>query len=92
MYIESGRRRDLCVLLYAADNEGLRGQELKARLESHYDRRIEPREFYGSLDALVDADHVERIESGIHDRYRLTGAGEQALEAHYHWMQQLIDP
>jgi hypothetical protein len=28
---------------------------MKSRLESHYDERIEPKSFYGALDALADS-------------------------------------
>lgn len=77
------------MLLYGS--EGLRGQELKAQLERHYDRRLEPRGFYGSLEALVDAGHVDRSEAGIHEIYSLTEAGRNALETHYEWMRESIE-
>jgi DNA-binding PadR family transcriptional regulator len=51
-FLPSGRRRDICALL--AD-EPLQAQALKSRLESHYDERIEPKSFYGALDALADS-------------------------------------
>ncbi len=52
-WLQSGRRRDVCFLLVA--DGPLRGQQLKSRLEAHYDDRLEPKSFYGSLSALVDA-------------------------------------
>ncbi|ELZ07916.1 helix-turn-helix transcriptional regulator [Natrialba aegyptia] len=117
-WLQSGRRRDLCVLLAAAgradggttkattedeseDENGreeaggttgeLRGQRLKSQLESHYDDRIEPKAFYGSLSALVDAGFVEKRTAGIHDAYALTAAGERRLDDHYEWMRDCLE-
>ncbi|MFC6717301.1 PadR family transcriptional regulator [Natrialbaceae archaeon GCM10025810] len=88
-WLRSGRRRDICVLL-AAEGE-LRGQQLKSRLESHYDDRIEPKAFYGSLSALVDAGFVEKRTEGIHDVYALTEGGERRVREHYAWMRGLLE-
>ena len=87
-WLASGRRRDLCVLLY--DTDGLRGQELKARLEDRYDERLDPTRFYGALDGLVDAGHVEERAEGIHDVYALTDAGRAAVEEHVEWLLDAI--
>lgn len=86
-WLSSGRRRDCCYLLAA--HGPLRGQELKSRLESHYDERIEPKSFYGSLSALVEAGHVESRTDGIDDVYVLTDAGEARLRAHVAWVDSL---
>ena len=83
-WLQSGRRRDVCVLLYDAGE--LRGQQLKPRLEATYDVRIDPNGFYGSLDALVDRGLVARRTDGIHDVYRLTKAGIDGVESHYAWL------
>jgi DNA-binding PadR family transcriptional regulator len=88
-FLQSGRRRDVCVLLAGAGE--LHGQALKSRLESHYDERIEPRSFYGAMDTLVDTGFVEVNESGIHDAYALTDAGERRLREHYAWMGEHLD-
>jgi DNA-binding PadR family transcriptional regulator len=88
-FLQSGRRRDICVLLAGAGE--LNGQALKSRLESHYDERIEPRSFYGAMDALVDAGFVETRETGIHDAYVLTDPGERRLCEHYDWMGDHLD-
>jgi DNA-binding PadR family transcriptional regulator len=85
-WLQSGRRRDLCALLYEAGS--MRGQRLKTALESHYDTHLEPQSFYGSLDALVSAGFVERRTEGIHDVYELTDAGRLRLEAHYAWLRE----
>ena len=87
-YHQSGTRRDVCALLY--DAGALRGQQLKSTLSKHYDRRIDPKQFYGVLDALVDSGHVEKREAGIHDVYALTDGGEQALLNHVEWIQTLV--
>jgi len=89
-WLQSGRRRDLCLLLY--DEGPLHGQALKSRLESHYDERIDPKSFYGALDALVDGGHLELQESGIHDEYLLTDAGRTMLEAHVDWLRARVEP
>ena len=83
-WFHSGRRRDLCALLY--EHGELRAQSLKSRLESHYDERIDPGSFYGTLSALVDAGHLDRRTEGIADVYALTDAGEAALLDHYAWL------
>ncbi|WP_049923104.1 PadR family transcriptional regulator [Halopiger djelfimassiliensis] len=90
-WLQSGRRRDICVLLAAADDGELRGQRLKSRLESHYDDRIEPKSFYGSLSALEDAGFVEKRTAGIHDVYALTDAGERRVTRHYEWMRERLE-
>jgi len=87
-FLQSGRRRDICVLL--AD-EPRQAQALKSRLESHYDVRIDPKSFYGALDALEDGGFVETETDGIHDVYMLTDAGEQRLRDHLDWMHTHID-
>ncbi|PSP67741.1 PadR family transcriptional regulator, partial [Halobacteriales archaeon QH_6_68_27] len=78
--------RDLSFILY--DEGPLHGQALKSRLESHYGERIDPKSFYGALDALVEGGHLELQESGIHDEYLLTDAGREMLEAHLAWMRE----
>ncbi|WP_290810109.1 helix-turn-helix transcriptional regulator [Halovivax sp.] len=88
-WLQSGRRRDTCYIL--ADEGELRGQELKSRLESHYDARIEPSAFYGSLSALVEAGHVEVRTEGISDVYALTEAGERRLREHYEWVRDRVE-
>ncbi|RZV08726.1 PadR family transcriptional regulator [Natrinema hispanicum] len=90
-WLRSGRRRDICVLLAAADDGELRGQQLKSRLESHYDDRLEPKSFYGSLSALVDAGFVEKRTAGLHDVYALTDPGEQRVRDHYAWVQDCLE-
>ncbi len=87
-WLHSGRRRDLCALLYEAGE--LRAQSLKSRLESHYDERIDPQSFYGTLSALVDAGFLDRRTEGIADVYTLTEAGECALLAHYEWLSERL--
>ncbi|PSQ06047.1 multidrug DMT transporter permease [Halobacteriales archaeon QS_5_68_33] len=85
-WLRSGRRRDLSFILY--DEGSLHGQALKSRLESHYGERIDPKSFYGALDALVDGGHLELQESGIHDEYLLTDAGRELLESHLAWVRE----
>lgn len=87
-FLDSGRRRDLCVLLHGADWR--RGQRLKADLEDHYDARVPPRTFYDTLDSLVKAGYVEKRTEGIADEYRLTDEGQQAVEAHAAWIDEQV--
>ncbi|AFZ71925.1 PadR family transcriptional regulator [Natronobacterium gregoryi] len=92
-WLQSGRRRDVCFLLAAEGEDGaLRGQELKSRLESHYDERLEPKSFYGSLSALVDAGFVEKRTAGLHDVYALTEAGRRRVSEHYAWINDCLKP
>lgn len=88
-WLQSGTRRDLCALLYGAGE--LRAQQLKSRLESHYESRIEPQQYYGALDRLVSTGHVEERTEGIHDVYSLTDAGERALREHYAWFTDRVE-
>jgi DNA-binding PadR family transcriptional regulator len=88
-WLQSGRRRDLCIVLY--DGGPLHGQALKSRLESHYDERIDPKSFYGALDALVETGHLEMQESGIHDEYRLTEPGREMVRDQFEWMRERIE-
>ncbi|WP_263018627.1 PadR family transcriptional regulator [Natronobiforma cellulositropha] len=88
-WLQSGRRRDLCVLLAAMGE--CHGQQLKSRLETHYDERIDPKSFYGSLSALVDAGFVEKRTEGIYDVYSLTDAGEERVREHARWMNDRLE-
>jgi len=88
-WFHSGRRRDLCALLY--DHGELRAQSAKSRLESHYDERIDPSSFYGTLSALVESGYLDRRTEGIADVYALTDAGETALLDHYAWLGERIE-
>ncbi|SFG04510.1 hypothetical protein SAMN04488063_1244 [Halopelagius inordinatus] len=88
MWFQSGRRRDLCALLYEAGE--LRGQKLKTRLETQYDLRIDPKSFYGTLDALVSKGHLARRTEGIHDVYTLTERGEAGVESYYEWVTERV--
>lgn len=88
-WLRSGRRRDICFLL-AADGT-MRGQQLKSALESHYDEHLEPKAFYGSLSALVDAGFVEKQTEGIHDVYVLTEVGNQRVREHGAWVQECLE-
>ncbi|WP_227134802.1 PadR family transcriptional regulator [Halorubellus salinus] len=86
-YVQSGMRRDVLALLAA---EPRRGQQLKTSLETHYDEHIEPKTFYGALDALVDAGHVQVETEGVHDVYDLTPGGRSMLETHVDWLVEQV--
>ncbi len=88
-WFHSGRRRDLCAILYDAGEH--RAQSLKNRLETHYDGRIDPGSFRATLSALVDAGHLDCRTEGIADVYSLTEAGERALLDHYRWLTARVD-
>ena len=89
-WLQSGRRRDICYLLAGAPDGQLRGQRLKSKLEAHYDERLEPKSFYGSLSSLVDAGLVETETEGLYDVYTLSNAGERRLEAHFEWARDCL--
>ncbi|ELK55347.1 DNA-binding protein [Haloferax volcanii] len=88
MWFQSGRRRDLCAVLYDAGE--LRGQKLKTRLERYYDLRIDPQSFYGTLDALVEAGHLRRRTEGIYDVYGLTDTGAERVESYHAWLAERV--
>jgi DNA-binding PadR family transcriptional regulator len=87
-WLHSGRRRDLCALLYDAGE--LRAQSLKSRLESHYDQRIDPSSFYHTLTSLVESGFLDRRTEGLADVYALTDAGEGALLDYYAWLSDRV--
>lgn len=86
-FLQSGRRRDICALLAG---EPRQAQALKTRLEDHYDSRIDPKSFYGALDALENRGFVKTRTEGIHDVYLLTDAGEKRLREHVHWLNEQV--
>ncbi len=83
-WLQSGRRRDICIIV-AGEGEA-QAQSIKARLADRYDERIDPKSFYGALEALVDAGFLETRTEGIHDVYALTDAGEASLQEQFEWM------
>lgn len=85
-WLASGMRRDLCVILHGTG--GVRGRVAKSRLQDHYDDRVDPRQFHGTLDALVSNGHVEQRTEGVHDVYELTEPGRERLEAHFSWVRE----
>ena len=88
-FLASGRRRDLLVLVYSLGNP--REQELKRELEVHYEERLSPGEFYGSLDQLVENGFLTKSVDGVHDRYELTAAGRDALLEHVRWLETQME-
>jgi DNA-binding PadR family transcriptional regulator len=88
-WLRSGLRRDICVVVASEDDPT--AQECKATVESRYDDRIDPKTFYGALDALTDAGHLEKTVDGLHDQFELTAAGERALRDHYAWVRERLD-
>ncbi|WP_276271547.1 PadR family transcriptional regulator [Haloarcula litorea] len=90
-WFQSGRRRDICVLLAGAEDGSLTGQRLKTRLEDRYDTRIDPQSFYGALEAMEDAGFLEHSVEGIADTYALTDAGERRLREQFEWMAEHLD-
>ena len=86
-WLQSGTRRDLCVLLAGAE-DGLPAQKLKTRLEAHYDDRIDPSTFYGALEDLERKGFVESRTDGLSDVYDLTAAGERRLRDHADWLRE----
>lgn len=90
-WLQSGRRRDMCILLAGADEGELTGQGLKTRLERRYDTRIEPKSFYGALEAMEDAGFVQHRTEGIAEKYSLTDAGKRRLREQFEWMREQLD-
>jgi DNA-binding PadR family transcriptional regulator len=88
-WFQSGRRRDLCAILYDAGE--LRGQKLKTRLEAHYGTRIDPQSFYGTLDALVSKGHLVRRTEEIYDVYELTELGADGVESQQSWLAERVE-
>ncbi|MCU4717478.1 PadR family transcriptional regulator [Halapricum hydrolyticum] len=83
-WLQSGRRRDLCVLLYGED--GVPAQKLKTALERRYGERIDPKQFYGAMEALERLGHVRSRTEGLSDVYELTDAGREHVEVYAAWL------
>ena len=90
-WLQSGTRRDICVLIAGADDAAIPAQKLKTRLERHYDSRIEPKRFYGSLEDLERKGFVESRTEGLTDVYTLTDAGHRRLQDHYEWLRDTLE-
>lgn len=88
-FLASGLRRDLLVLTYSMGEP--RAQQVKRALESHYEERIKPRDFHGTMDSLVQTGFLKHTVDGVHDRYSLTDAGERALLDHHEWLQESLE-
>ena len=86
---QSGTRRDMCILLAEAGE--LRGQRLKSKLESHYDRQLDPKQYYATLERLVESGHVEKRVEGLYDVYSLTEIGQQRLREQFEWMRERVE-
>jgi DNA-binding PadR family transcriptional regulator len=84
-FLQSGRRRDICGILAG---KSLQAQALKSQLESHYETRIDPKSFYGALDALEQQGFIETQTNGIHDVYTLSTKGKVRLDDHLDWMHE----
>jgi DNA-binding PadR family transcriptional regulator len=87
-WLQSGRRRDICIIVAGAGEA--QAQAIKAELSERYDERIDPKSFYGALEALVEAGFLETRTEGIHDVYGLTDAGEARLREHFAWMREQL--
>lgn len=83
-WLQSGVRRDACIVLYGAGE--LRLKELETRLQDHYGERFEPERFRRKVEKLVDAGYLGKDVDGLHDVYELTEQGEAALEDHVEWV------
>lgn len=88
-FLNSGLRRDILVVTYSLEEP--RDRELKRELEAHYESRVEPREFYGALDRLVESGFLGKSADGVHDRVVLTDAGERALLDHVEWIRTQVE-
>ena len=87
-WLQSGLRRDICVLVHALDEPT--GQQLKRDLEARYEEHVRPKQFYGALDGLVEAGHLTREAEGLDDQFALTTAGERALRDHAAWLHERV--
>lgn len=90
-WLQSGTRRDICVLIAGSEDGELPAQKLKTRLERHYDTRIEPKQFYGALEDLERKGFVDSHTEGLTDVYALTDGGQRRLQAHYEWLNDQLD-
>ena len=87
-WLQSGRRRDICIIVAGAGEA--QAQAIKADLSERYDERIDPKSFYGALEALVGSGFLETRTEGIHDVYALTDAGEARMREHFEWMREQL--
>lgn len=88
-WLASGRRRDICVLLYGTD--GQTAQQLKRGLEEYYETYLNPDQFHGSLNALHKQGYIKRTSDGVNEQFQLTDEGAEAVVSHYRWLATEID-
>jgi len=88
-WLESGLRRDVCVVVAGEGNPTQ--QSVKRAVERKNDDRIDPKRFRGAVQKLASAGLVEREQDGLHDRLSLTEAGERRLRAHREWAADYLD-
>lgn len=88
-WLQSGLRRDICVVVAAADEPT--ETETKTALETHYDERVRPGQFHGAVDALVRGGHLRREDAGLQQQLSLTPESEDALVHHLEWLRESVD-
>jgi DNA-binding PadR family transcriptional regulator len=88
-WLESGLRRDVCVVVAGEDNPTQ--QAVKRAIERKNDDRIKPRRFSGAVEKLESAGLLEREADGLHDRLSLTDGGERRLREHHEWVCEHLD-
>jgi DNA-binding PadR family transcriptional regulator len=87
-WLQSGRRRDVCILLAGDDDQT--AQQLKTKLERRYDDRLDPQSFYAALEELERLGHVDSRVEGLADVYSLTDAGERLVREQFEWMREHV--
>lgn len=81
--------RDLLYIIAGCDESS--GQAIETELQEYYDEEINHGRVYPNLDRLVDKGLVSRgTIDGRTNAYRLTDAGQRAIQVHSEWKHQHI--
>lgn len=86
----TGFQRD--TLFVIAGNDDPKGVEIKAELDTYYERDVKHGRLYPNLDALVEKGLVEKgKKDGRTNEYTLTKRGDRELEARRDWEDELVE-
>ena len=87
----TGFQRDLLYVISGLDDP--KGMQIQEELENYYGTNVLHARVYQNLDELVEADLVEKGQQDSRTNYyRLTEAGEEAIEERREWESQYVEP
>lgn len=90
-------QRDILYILYSYGREGDKskqlayGSDIRAEIREYYVKEITPSLLYENLEKLIDEGYVaSQRRDGRSKYYALTDKGEQAVEDHHAWKNEIM--